>query len=112
MSSDQASDIQQRMYKFIVSYMKSEKMPPTNREIGREMHSRRHRGDDGNRLCGDLVLRLGLVLVCVAYASDGGAVAGGDENGPGRHHQDSAGRGGASFGMEAGSEAIVSEARP
>ncbi len=38
MSSDQASDIQQRMYKFIVSYMKSEKMPPTNREIGHEMH--------------------------------------------------------------------------
>jgi repressor LexA len=38
MSSDQASDIQQRMYKFIVDYMKSEKMPPTNREIGREMH--------------------------------------------------------------------------
>jgi len=37
MSSDQASDIQQRMYKFIVSYMKSEKMPPTNREIGHEM---------------------------------------------------------------------------
>src|ERR1700730_14124306 len=37
MSSDQASDIQQRMYKFIVRYMKSEKMPPTNREIGREM---------------------------------------------------------------------------
>src|SRR3984893_6045737 len=38
MSSDQASDIQQRMYKFIVRYMKSEKMPPTNREIGREMN--------------------------------------------------------------------------
>src|SRR5712692_1752775 len=38
MTSDQASDIQQRMYKFIVSYMKSEKMPPTNREIGHEMH--------------------------------------------------------------------------
>jgi repressor LexA len=37
MTSDQASDIQQRMYKFIVSYMKSEKMPPTNREIGHEM---------------------------------------------------------------------------
>src|SRR5436305_13585352 len=37
MSSDQATDIQKRMYNFIVSYMKTEKMPPTNREIGREM---------------------------------------------------------------------------
>src|SRR6266576_1110007 len=37
MSSDQATDIQKRMYNFIVSYMKTEKMPPTNREIGREL---------------------------------------------------------------------------
>lgn len=38
MSLEQASEIQRRMYDFIVSYMKSEGMPPTNREIGREMH--------------------------------------------------------------------------
>ena len=31
------SEIQRRMYEFIVSYMKSEGMPPTNREIGREL---------------------------------------------------------------------------
>ncbi len=37
MSSEQASDIQRRMYNFIVAYMKDEGMPPTNREIGREM---------------------------------------------------------------------------
>ena len=37
MSSEQASDIQRRMYKFIVRYIKAEGMPPTNREIGREM---------------------------------------------------------------------------
>jgi repressor LexA len=37
MSLEQASDIQRRMYEFIVSYMRSEGMPPTNREIGREM---------------------------------------------------------------------------
>lgn len=37
MSLEQASDIQRRMYEFIVSYMKLEGMPPTNREIGREM---------------------------------------------------------------------------
>lgn len=37
MSSEQASDIQRRMYNFIVKYMKVEGMPPTNREIGREM---------------------------------------------------------------------------
>jgi repressor LexA len=37
MSSDQTTDIQQRMYNFIVNYMKTEKMPPTNREIGREL---------------------------------------------------------------------------
>ena len=38
MSLEQASEIQRRMYDFIVSYMKAEGMPPTNREIGREMH--------------------------------------------------------------------------
>src|SRR5579875_2498911 len=37
MSLEQASEIQRRMYDFIVRYMKSEGMPPTNREIGREM---------------------------------------------------------------------------
>src|SRR6266516_7173172 len=37
MSSEQASDIQRRMYKFIVRYIKAEGMPPTNREIGQEM---------------------------------------------------------------------------
>lgn len=37
MSSEQASDIQRRMYNFIVNYMRAEGMPPTNREIGREM---------------------------------------------------------------------------
>src|SRR5689334_25359842 len=37
MSLEQASDIQRRMYDFIVSYMRSEGMPPTNREIGREL---------------------------------------------------------------------------
>jgi repressor LexA len=37
MSLEQASDIQRRMYDFIVSYMRKEGMPPTNREIGREM---------------------------------------------------------------------------
>lgn len=37
MSLEQASEIQRRMYEFIVSYMKTEGMPPTNREIGREM---------------------------------------------------------------------------
>src|SRR5947208_14953629 len=37
MSSEHASDIQRRMYNFIVSYMRREGMPPTNREIGREM---------------------------------------------------------------------------
>ena len=36
-SLEQASEIQQRMYEFIVAYMKSEGMPPTNREIGREL---------------------------------------------------------------------------
>ncbi|MBO0778448.1 MAG: repressor LexA [Ktedonobacteraceae bacterium] len=37
MSLEQASEIQRRMYEFIVSYMKREGMPPTNREIGREL---------------------------------------------------------------------------
>src|SRR5437899_3141466 len=37
MSSEQASDIQRRMYNFIVKYMRAEGMPPTNREIGREL---------------------------------------------------------------------------
>jgi repressor LexA len=37
MSLEQASEIQRRMYEFIVSYMKFEGMPPTNREIGREL---------------------------------------------------------------------------
>ncbi len=38
MSLEQASEIQRRMYDFIVAYMKLEGMPPTNREIGREMN--------------------------------------------------------------------------
>src|SRR2546429_5468287 len=37
MSSEHASDIQRRMYNFIVSYMRREGMPPTNREIGSEL---------------------------------------------------------------------------
>jgi repressor LexA len=37
MSLEQASEIQLKMYDFIVRYMKSEGMPPTNREIGREL---------------------------------------------------------------------------
>lgn len=37
MSLEQASEIQRRMYDFIVGYMKLEGMPPTNREIGREL---------------------------------------------------------------------------
>ncbi len=36
-SSEQASDIQRRIYDFIVNYMKNEGMPPTNREIGQAM---------------------------------------------------------------------------
>lgn len=38
MSLEQPSEIQRRMYEFIVSYMKSEGMPPTNREIGHELN--------------------------------------------------------------------------
>lgn len=37
MSSDQASDIQRRIFDFIVGYMRDEGMPPTNREIGQAM---------------------------------------------------------------------------
>ena len=37
MPLEQPSEIQLRMYEFIVSYMKAEGMPPTNREIGREL---------------------------------------------------------------------------
>jgi repressor LexA len=35
MSTDQASDIQRKMFNFIVTYIRNEGMPPTNREIGR-----------------------------------------------------------------------------
>jgi len=38
MSSEQASDIQRKMYDFIEKYIKAEGMPPTNREIGRAMN--------------------------------------------------------------------------
>src|SRR5487761_934597 len=37
MSSEQASEIQLRIYDFIVAYMRAEGMPPTNREIGQAM---------------------------------------------------------------------------
>src|ERR1700674_663511 len=37
MGSDHTSDIQKRIYDFIVSYIKEEGMPPTNREIGSAM---------------------------------------------------------------------------
>ncbi len=37
MTSDQASEIQRRIYDFIVEYMRGEGMPPTNREIGQAM---------------------------------------------------------------------------
>src|SRR6266436_4216791 len=37
MSSEQASDIQRRIFDFIVAYMREEGMPPTNREIGQAM---------------------------------------------------------------------------
>ena len=36
-ASEQASDIQRRIYDFIVGYMRDEGMPPTNREIGLAM---------------------------------------------------------------------------
>jgi repressor LexA len=38
MSLEQPSEIQRRMYEFIAGYMKSEGMPPTNREIGHELN--------------------------------------------------------------------------
>ncbi len=38
MSLEQASEIQRRMYDFIETYMRAEGMPPTNREIGRELN--------------------------------------------------------------------------
>src|SRR2546429_5102867 len=37
MSSEHTSDIQKRIYDFIVKYMRDEGMPPTNREIGSAM---------------------------------------------------------------------------
>lgn len=37
MSLDQASEIQRKIYEFIDSYIRVEGMPPTNREIGREL---------------------------------------------------------------------------
>src|SRR5712691_1496849 len=38
MSSEHTSDIQKRIYEFIVEYMRDEGMPPTNREIGSAMN--------------------------------------------------------------------------
>ncbi len=38
MSSENTSDIQKRIYDFIVKYMRDEGMPPTNREIGSAMN--------------------------------------------------------------------------
>src|SRR5436305_15340933 len=37
MSLEQPSEIQRKMYEFIVSYMRNEGMPRTNREIGHEL---------------------------------------------------------------------------
>jgi repressor LexA len=37
MATDQTSDIQRRIYDFIVNYIRREGMPPTNREIGSAM---------------------------------------------------------------------------
>ena len=37
MPMDQPSEIQRRMYDFIVEYMRAEGMPPTNREIGKAL---------------------------------------------------------------------------
>ena len=37
MGSDHTSDIQKRIYDFIVEYIRVEGMPPTNREIGSAM---------------------------------------------------------------------------
>src|SRR5215472_15078493 len=38
MSSERTSDIQQKIYDFIVDYMRSRGRPPTNREIGKAMN--------------------------------------------------------------------------
>src|SRR5713226_1113124 len=38
MSSERTSDIQHRIYEFIVDYMRSRGRPPTNREIGKAMN--------------------------------------------------------------------------
>src|SRR5215472_3493750 len=38
MSSERTSDIQQKIYEFIVDYMRSRGRPPTNREIGKAMN--------------------------------------------------------------------------
>jgi repressor LexA len=38
MSSEQASEIQRKIYDFILKYMRTQGMPPTNREIGQAMH--------------------------------------------------------------------------
>src|SRR6516164_2767935 len=38
MSSEHTSDIQKRIYDFIVEYIRDEGMPPTNREIGSAMN--------------------------------------------------------------------------
>lgn len=37
MTTEQASDLQRKMLRFIADYIKKEGMPPTNREIGREL---------------------------------------------------------------------------
>ncbi len=37
MASEHTSDIQKKIYQFIVEYMREEGMPPTNREIGSSM---------------------------------------------------------------------------
>ena len=38
MSSERTSDIQKKIYEFIVEYIRDEGMPPTNREIGSAMN--------------------------------------------------------------------------
>src|SRR5713101_764278 len=38
LSSERTSDIQKRIYEFIVEYIRDEGMPPTNREIGSAMN--------------------------------------------------------------------------
>jgi len=37
MTSDNTSDIQKKIYEFIVEYIRDQGMPPTNREIGSAM---------------------------------------------------------------------------